>query len=251
MTKQELLQIVRNQLAVDYNCKPEDFQKDGVIITKAVKADGRRALPFRKTRCEMITMGHSVIVNASEDVLPFVKKRLAGKSRYETLNAPFVYGVNPHYLPGLEHLKQIDANPNFAYRVVERAEIPRYYAYKGLHNALLYNSAGMTTETLGVAAWDGARLAGIGCAIADSEKMCQIGVDVLPEYRNQGIATAIVNKLAIETLNRGYIPYYFTDNSNVASQKTAIAAGFFPAWAHCYQTRLVGRPFAWVNYLKF
>lgn len=58
-------------------------------------------------------------------------------------------------------------------------------------------------------------------------------------------------QLAIELWNRGRIPYYFTDNSNVVSQKTAIAAGFIPAWAHCYQTRLRGKPLAWTNYLKY
>lgn len=35
MTKQEMMNIVYNQLAVDYNCKPDDFNKDGVIFTYA------------------------------------------------------------------------------------------------------------------------------------------------------------------------------------------------------------------------
>ena len=33
MTRQEMMTIVYNQLAIDYNCKPEDFYKDGVIFT--------------------------------------------------------------------------------------------------------------------------------------------------------------------------------------------------------------------------
>lgn len=221
------------------------------MFTEAVKLEGRRTIPFQLPRCEMITMGCGVIVNASKDVLPFVQKRLLGKSRYEVLNAPFVYGVNPHFLPDIEHMKLLLPNPNYEYRLLEQAEIHAYYKYEGCHNALLYDPDSYMPEMLGIAVMDGDSLAGIACALADCEKMCQLGVDVLPEYRNQGLAKTMISKLAIELLNRGRIPYYFTDNSNVASQKTAIAAGFIPTWAHCYQTRLRGKPFAWVNGLKY
>lgn len=37
MTKEEMMEIVYSQLAIDYNCKPEDFNKDGVIFTIAEK----------------------------------------------------------------------------------------------------------------------------------------------------------------------------------------------------------------------
>ena len=37
MNKQKMMSIVYNQLAIDYNCKPEDFNKDGVIFTIAEK----------------------------------------------------------------------------------------------------------------------------------------------------------------------------------------------------------------------
>lgn len=97
----------------------------------------------------------------------------------------------------------------------------------------------------------GENLAGIACATKDSEKMCQIGVDVLPEYRKQKLASAMVTSLTAELLNRDLIPYYFTDNSNLPSQKTAIASGYYPAWIHSYRTRLISKPFSFLNYLKF
>lgn len=52
ITKQEMLETVKKQLAIDYNCNADDFDKDGVIITKAVKLEGRRKVPFLKTRCQ-------------------------------------------------------------------------------------------------------------------------------------------------------------------------------------------------------
>ena len=41
MTKQEMMKIVYSQLAIDYNCKPEEFDKKGgnicVIDVKLLK----------------------------------------------------------------------------------------------------------------------------------------------------------------------------------------------------------------------
>ncbi|MDO4379194.1 MAG: GNAT family N-acetyltransferase, partial [Erysipelotrichia bacterium] len=93
-------------------------------------------------------------------------------------------------------------------------------------------------EVLAAVAYDGSKIIGIACASADSNTMWQIGVDVLPEYRGHGIAVNLVNMLTVETLNRGVVPYYTTDCSNINSQKTAIKSGYIPAWSHCFKTRL-------------
>lgn len=208
-------------------------------------------VPFGSPRCEMITMGKGVIINASKDVMSFIKKRIIGKSRYDALNAPFVYGVNPYFLPDVDNINLLSPIPNFEYKLLEQSEIQTYYQYEGLHNALQYNKDSYMPEKLGVVALSDGKLAGIACALYDCEKMCQLGVDVLPEYRNQGLAKTMINSLTIELINRGRIPYYFTDNTNVVSQKTAVAAGFFPAWSHCFKTRLYAKPFSWLNYLKY
>jgi predicted GNAT family acetyltransferase len=60
--------------------------------------------------------------------------------------------------------------------------------------------------------------------------MWQIGIDVLPEYRRQGIASAITSRLAIEILNRGKVPFYCAAWCNVKSVRNAIRSGFYPAW---------------------
>lgn len=40
MTKQEVMVIVYNHLAIDYNCKSDDFTKDCIIFTIAENTDG-------------------------------------------------------------------------------------------------------------------------------------------------------------------------------------------------------------------
>ena len=60
--------------------------------------------------------------------------------------------------------------------------------------------------------------------------MWQIGIDFLPGYRRQGIASALTSRLAIEVLERGKVPFYCAAWSNVKSVRNAIKCGFRPAW---------------------
>lgn len=60
--------------------------------------------------------------------------------------------------------------------------------------------------------------------------MWQIGVDVLHDYRRQGIAASLTSNLAMEILERGKVPFYCCAWSNVRSARNAIKSGFVPSW---------------------
>ena len=236
MNKQEMMSIVYNQLAIDYNCKHEDFNKDGVIFTIAEKQTGRREMPFVTPRLEVITMGKSTIVNVSKNIMSYAKRKLEGKSSYDILTSKIVYGVNPYYLPDIENLKEIENN-SFRFELIDK-NIQSLYVNKYFHNALQYNVDSKRPEVLAAVAYDKNNLVGIACASADSKAMWQIGVDVLSNYRGNGIAVKLVNMLTIETINRGIVPYYTTDCANINSQKVAIKSGYIPAWTHSFKMRL-------------
>ncbi len=236
MTKEEMMKIVFEQLAIDYNCKPSDFLSDEIIFTVAKKQDGRRAMPFVLPRLEIITFGKGVVVNASRGVIKYAERKLKGKSRYEVLNSKSVYGANPYYLPNVEKIEVVQ-NTDFDFELTD-SNIGEFYKYDGFENALQYNSKSDRPEVLLAAAKDGKKVIGIACASADSKAMWQIGVDVKEEYRGKGVAVKLVNMLTIETLKRGVVPYYTTDNSNLSSQRAAVKCGYVPAWTHSYKTRL-------------
>ena len=85
-------------------------------------------------------------------------------------------------------------------------------------------------DILGIGAYDGNTLVGLAACSADCKDMWQIGVDVLPEYRRQGIASALTSALAKEIINRNKVPFYCTAWSNIRSVRNAIKSGFVPAW---------------------
>ena len=68
-----------------------------------------------------------------------------------------------------------------------------------------------------------------GCS-ADGKDMWQIGVDVLKEYRRQGVASALTSHLALEILKRDKVPFYCAAWSNIPSVRNAVRSGFLPSW---------------------
>ena len=85
-------------------------------------------------------------------------------------------------------------------------------------------------DKLAVGAFDNGKLVGLAGCSADCEMMYQIGVDVLPEYRKQGIASSITSRLALEIIKIGKVPFYCAAWSNIKSVRNAIKSGFKPAW---------------------
>ena len=83
---------------------------------------------------------------------------------------------------------------------------------------------------LAVGAYDNGKLIGLSGCSADCEMMYQIGVDVLPEYRRKGIASAVTSRLALEVLALGKVPFYCAAWSNIKSVRNAIKSAFRPAW---------------------
>lgn len=236
MTKQEMMSTVYRQLALDYNCQPEDFTKSGILFTEAKMQPGQREMPFVTPRLEVITMGKSTVVNASKSVMPYVKRKLKNKSSYEILTDKLVYGANPYYLPDIEHIKPME-NTACSFALLDK-DLHDLYKNKGFPNALQYNPNSARPEVLAAVAYDQEQIVGIACASADSKIMWQIGVDVRPAYRGNGIGVKLVNMLTIETLARGVVPYYTTDIANLSSQKVAVKSGYLPAWTHCFRNRL-------------
>ena len=85
-------------------------------------------------------------------------------------------------------------------------------------------------DVLGVGAYENETLVGLAGCSADCDTMYQIGIDVLPEYRRQGIAAALTSQLAAEILKRGKVPFYCCAWCNLPSARNAVRAGFRPAW---------------------
>jgi GNAT superfamily N-acetyltransferase len=242
VTAYEMRDIVCAQLAADLNCTPDDLngEKDGFVFTQARENPGRRPFPRGEQHFEMLSMGRSIVVSASPAILDIVMPLLHGKDRDTEFSMPFVYGHSLYYLPDLTQIKPLASPDGFGYEVVEHQEIPALYQYEGFSNALQYDAKHNRPDVLVTLAKKGDQVVGMAGASKDCMMMWQVGMVVLPEYRGCGLAAYLVNRLTLEILSRGYVPYYGTASSNVASQRVAHRASLTPAWICAYQGRLDG-----------
>lgn len=237
MTNTELLHIVRSQLAIDLNCSSFDLngEKDSFLFTEARDNPGRRPFPRSERHFEMVSMGKSIVISASPDILGIVEPLLIGKTRDEAFSMPFVYGHSLYYLPDSAQTVPHASPGGFVYEMVEQGDIPLLYQYEGFHNAIQYDMNHPRPDILVTLAKKDGHIVGMAGASLDGATMWQVGIDILPEYRNNGLAAYLVNWLTLEVLNRGYVPYYGTASTNIASQRVAHRAGYCPAWVCAYR----------------
>ena len=133
-----------------------------------------------------------------------------------------------YWLPDLAILKPLESP--YALKILEQKDFENLYLPEW-SNALCEKRKHL--DMLGVGAYDGEKLVGLAGCSADCDEMWQIGVDVLPDYRRKGIASALTSRLASELVERGIVPFYCCAWSNIASAKNAIKSGFRPAWVEC------------------
>ena len=132
-----------------------------------------------------------------------------------------------YFLPEMDSIKSLACK--YETKVLESDEFSEYYSSEW-SNALCEKRKQL--DVLAVGAFDSGKLIGLAGCSADCDTMWQIGVDVLPEYRKQGIASSLTSQLAVEILNRNVVPFYCCAWSNIKSVRNAIKSGFRPAWVH-------------------
>lgn len=132
------------------------------------------------------------------------------------------------FLPDIE--KQVEINNNVDVKVLSEDEIPLLYKDKRFHMALGYGNDSSQKDVLAAVGYIDGKIVGVAGASNYSTTMCNVGIDVLSEYRRLGIATTLTKVLTDEIISRGKVPFYCTAWSNIPSKNTAIKSGYRSAW---------------------
>ena len=247
MTNQQILEIAMKQSAVDSNCDWRDFTRQGnkVVVSKKRKnARKYLELPFL---CDLTSYGTNIVASVSPELGEFVAdyiSRFPVEHCFETPNLHVLMNrIRPlgcdvcfmaeyslpdvDLLSGLHLTEKLQKNYPYQIRILGPDTFSELYTEQW-GNALCEKRKEL--DVLAVGAFDGEKLIGLAGASADCQTMWQIGVDVLPEYRRRGIASALTNQLALEILERDIVPFYCCAWSNLSSIRNAVASGFRPAW---------------------
>ncbi len=239
MTNQEILKIAMAQSAVDLSADASDFEKSENVIVTSQESDGARRylkLPFS---CQLVSYGNNAVASVSPEFREIAENYINKYPVEQLFETPHLHALNDalmqkgqkicfmaeYFLPDVNVLRPLACS--YELRILEQKDVANLYMPEW-SNALCKDRKHL--DVLGVGAYDDGRLVGLAGCSADCDTMWQIGLDVLSEYRRQGIASALTSRLAIEILNRGKVPFYCAAWCNVKSVRNAIKSGFRPAW---------------------
>lgn len=241
MTNKEIWEIALAQSAVDYGCEPGDFlAEQGKITRSRAHPKARKYLPL-PFKLDMTSYGSCVVAQCSGELEPVAAEYIEKYDVAHAFETPHLqaldtmlepYGLQicfmaEYFLPDVDLLKALPCD--YELRVLHQADFADLYKPEW-SDALCEQRKEL--DVLGVGAYDGEKLVGLAGCSADCEDMWQIGVNVLPQYRRQGIASAVTSRLALEILERGKVPFYCAAWCNLKSVRNAIKCGFRPAWVN-------------------
>lgn len=239
LTNQDIRRIALQQSAYDSNCSPEDFLKTENVVTISQKHHLARKYLDLPLSCDLVSYGSNIVAQASPEIMPLIKQyidRYPVEHCFETPNLhvldemlrPFgqkICFMAEYFLPDVDAVRALPCD--YELRILHQEDFSELYLPQW-SNALCEKRKHL--DVLGVGAYDGEELIGLAGCSADCEEMYQIGIDVLPEYRRKGIASALTSRLALEILALGKVPFYCAAWCNIKSVRNAIRSGFRPAW---------------------
>jgi len=236
-------------LCAETGCTREQLLDDGVHIVRrpddAPMHPAHRRFPPHPGWISIVSTGSGGVVAAQEWLLPELRPLFEGCNRDEMLmpirlarlaevasqHNVKLYGPWPRFLGASENIRHVPPPASYTVRVIDRDAADRIGDRLRFPNALYAEPSKTARATMlaAVAERDG-EIVGLCGATSDSDTMWQLGIDVIAGHRGNAIAPAMASAAARAVMEHGRVPYYCTTSANIPSMRTALAAGFRPAW---------------------
>lgn len=250
MNEAKLRNMLQVQLTLDYNCYLEDFDSPNTLITAKTLHPERRLFEDDDSIANILVHEGKLIAAVEDeffddaeeyfedaegewffDTYDFIRfERVLNRYGYET--APARIG----FIPRSEQAVAKAAETNLLLKLLEGRELNPFRGDERFNEALLFSR--VTPDMLAVAAYtESGSIIGMAGASRNSPSMWEMGVNVLPEARHDGVASVLVARLAAEVLSKGRLPYFNACMSHLAAQRTALDAGFYPAFCELRSRR--------------
>ena len=231
MDRKEIQSKVEQLLSAQYHCGLPELRGKGTFFSAC--HDGE------KPHLQILAIRNCVVVCASEGLSPGLRHLLRGKSRDEIFELPFVYGQTIHFIPSQEKPKE--RQTCYALECRFDQQLQALVGLEGFGNSLAFDDRGWTPTRAAVIAKDRDRIiAAAGAAESGVDGLWEVGVDVVEDYRNTGLATLLGSRLTKELLARNSVPFYSASVTNLGSQMVASRCGYIPAWVDTFGTTLDG-----------
>lgn len=246
--RRSALKVVRKILAADFACEESDLEREGITFRLARELEGARRFPLPEKFLAVVTMGRGVVVSCSVERLRWARTSLksfapealfyasaiARMEKYVARDHQTMFGPELKYICTEDSFHAYRLDGQIAVDLIQEESIKQLYGSNLFPNALGRRYDPQRPRLLACSAkYDGA-IVGLAAASVDCDLMWQVGIDILPDYRNRGIGKALVSRLTEALFGISKLPYYSTGISNISSRRVAISLGYRPAWVEIY-----------------
>jgi GNAT superfamily N-acetyltransferase len=247
--RESALRVVRKILAADFACEERDFDKEGITFHLAKELEGARRVPLPERFLAVVTMGRGIVVSCSTDRLRWARANLrsfvpealfdasaiARMEKYVARDHQTMFGPDLRYICTQDSFHPYPIGGEIEVSLIQEETIKQLYGNNWFPNALGRQHDPQRPRLLACSAKHAGVIVGLAAASADSDSMWQVGIDVLPNYRNHGIGRALVSRLTEALFDVEKLPYYQTTGmANISSARIAVSLGYWPAWVEVY-----------------
>ncbi|MCR5654438.1 MAG: GNAT family N-acetyltransferase [Lachnospiraceae bacterium] len=249
MDRDERNRLICKQLSADYCFDPDEFKSgSGHVFSLYEPLAGRRVFdPHEDVFLKVVSYKNRLLFTGKKEIITECEKRykdvdaawfMEPKPLRSLNDLLYGYGyriekMHPFYTSFEPREVKADA---YEIRYFETEEIEQFRGDDRFEKAYSFLEA--APDVVGVGAYKDGKILGMAGASADSPLFWQIGIDVVPEARGQGIGVILVSLLRNEILKRGRVPYYGTAVSHTLSQNIAIRSGFTVAFTELITSKV-------------
>lgn len=213
-----MISKIKKYLANKYEFDINEFEKKGLNIVTNNKENS----------IKMILLYDLILVSCSNNLYDLVNEKLKGKNTYEIFEFPLVYGQSIYFIPDLERITEQKDNKKYVFKLFD-GNTKDIELSSGFENAITFENEKCVSD-IAYCAYDGDKIIGVAGADRVNDDIWEVGIEVLPEYRKDGLATILTNNLTLEILNKGIVPIWCASSTNIGSQAVANKSNYIPLW---------------------
>lgn len=222
MNKDSIIKKIKKYLSEKFECNISYLDKNGLNVIK------------NKQECKlkMLLFYDLILVSSSENMYDYVCEKLKCRNTYEVFEFPLVYGQSIYFIPNLNKITKQDEIEKYDFKLFD-GNTDKIELSSGFENAITFEN-GKCISDIAYCAYENGKVIGVAGADKINDEIWEVGIEVLPEYRKDGLATILTKNLTMKILEKGIVPIWCASVSNIGSQAVATNSDYIPLWMETF-----------------
>ena len=209
-------EILAKQLAIDFCTDVNSILSKENVFTEYKQLEGRRI--FKEGECyfKAASVNGKIVASGRKDIIQWAREKFKTENGAWFMDMGCLHELEEGLLRfqcriGQAHpfyiaTKKSDVNTkDYDIKIYEGDELEQFRGDERFGEAFIFD--GLPKDEIGIGAYKDGRLLGMAGATSDSDRMWQIGINVMPEAEGLGIGTMLVAAIKNEILDKNRLPF--------------------------------------------